>query len=227
MDTADYSTRFCKQCQQDYPPTSEFYYITRRTGGSLKYRCRRCTRQQKKRRYMEKIHIPCSVSECRSSVARKGLCQGHYREQLYGAVQGCTVKGCTNKAYVARGLCGMHYRRLRVHGDTKIRKTIERGGLTKDGYRLLHGYDGHPNATACGKILEHRLMMSEMLGRPLLPHENVHHKNGIRSDNQPSNLELWIVSQPYGQRVRDVLAWAKNIVAQYGEIEKNPYFVEE
>lgn len=38
--------------------------------------------------------------------------------------------------------------------------------------------------------LEHRLVMSEAIGRQLMPSEHVHHVNGDPADNRLSNLEL-------------------------------------
>jgi len=62
---------------------------------------------------------------------------------------------------------------------------------------------------------QHRQVMSEVLGRPLLHHENPHHKNGNRSDNRADNLELWSTSQPPGQRVEDKADWALEVLRLY------------
>lgn len=64
--------------------------------------------------------------------------------------------------------------------------------------------------------------MSWMLNRWIARHEQVHHRNGVRSDNRPENLELWLVHQPAGQRVSDLLGWAHEIIATYGAVKQSP-----
>lgn len=90
-----------------------------------------------------------------------------------------------------------------------------KGGRTlRHGYVWLSGYYDHPNADR-GQIAEHILVMTQLLGRPLWPDEEIHHKNTIRDDNSPGNLELWTKSQPSGGRVEDKLAWACEFIGLY------------
>ncbi len=82
------------------------------------------------------------------------------------------------------------------------------GRLDKHGYRIVT-IRGH-------QIPEHRIVMEGVLGRPLMPYETVHHRNGQRADNRRENLELWDSRNPKGQRVPEKLAWCQAYLEEHG-----------
>jgi len=166
----------------------------------------------------------CSIENCKSKVKARGWCAHHLRKfYRWGdplhvrklkkdMPQSCRIEDCKKKSQ-ARGLCQMHYRRWSLYGNPLLTKADpDRETYTPYKYVTAHG---HPNSNSYGKIPEHRLVMSEILGRALLPHENVHHKNGDRRDNRPENLELWNTSQPAGQRIEDKVDFALMILDLY------------
>lgn len=101
---------------------------------------------------------------------------------------------------------------------SKHRQLREKGIFAKrtekSGYVSIH-YPEHPNSHKSGRLYEHTYVMSEHLGRPLKPNENVHHINGVRDDNRIENLELWCKSQPYGQRVNEKQAFYVEFISRY------------
>ncbi len=72
-----------------------------------------------------------------------------------------------------------------------------------NGYKLVYT-PSNPMARK-GVVPEHRLVMSEILGRSLKSDEIVHHKNGNTLDNRPENLELTTKKQ--NLRYASAMAW--------------------
>lgn len=146
------------------------------------------------------------MGKCRSCAAE------HQRAQLKAHAPNCLDCG-TKTSQKDRQRCRPCSDRHRVrenHPRYKGGRTV-----TPRGYVYLSGYPDHPNSKGAGSIAEHTLVMSQVLGRPLLRDENVHHLNGNKSDNRPENLELWTRSQPPGGRVVDKVAWAIEIIGMY------------
>lgn len=82
-----------------------------------------------------------------------------------------------------------------------------KGGKAKGGEGYIHILKPeHPFAPKSGYVLEHRLVMEKHLGRYLLPTEQIHHINRIKSDNRIKNLMLF----------RDAMAHKKYHLIQEG-----------
>lgn len=62
--------------------------------------------------------------------------------------------------------------------------------IASNGYVLVKVGTEHHLADVRGYAYEHRLVAEEKLGRALLPGEQVHHVDGDKQNNDPSNLEV-------------------------------------
>jgi HNH endonuclease len=174
----------------------------------------------------------CAASGCERQALAAGWCAAHYqrvrkhgdarenvplRPRGDGKVQRCLVPDCDRDSRRRIQLCDLHYRRWQIRGKpddiTTLagpRRQVERKIFRRqdrDGYWLLWENNEW--------VREHRKIMAESLGRRLETDESVHHRNGITSDNRPENLELWASLHPPGQRVSDLVAFAKEVLERY------------
>ena len=134
----------------------------------------------------------------------------------------CINDGCTRPQHCAH-LCNACYSKIRYEAHERERRGCQKAKEFPIGSINVNPATGYVDEKVADGNWQkqHRLVMERHVGRRLESHENVHHINGDKTDNRLENLELWITSQPRGQRVEDLLAWAKEIQEKYGYLSKD------
>lgn len=77
-------------------------------------------------------------------------------------------------------------------------KPTYKGGVIKHGLYLQERAPDHPKANIKGYVLQHRLVMERHIGRMLEDWEKVHHRNGVKDQNDIDNLEIVTHARPNG-----------------------------
>ena len=164
----------------------------------------------------------CSL-KCRGLSARKREVRNCLHCQSPFEIRSCHTEDKRKSRGLAGNFCskdcGYAYKNPSSEGKTM---------LNKQGY-ILERRSNHPVVQQrLAKnpkfknfyVSQHRLVMEAHLGRYLLPSENVHHKNGIRTDNRIENLELWSTTQPAGQRKEDLQNEIKRLREELEKLKK-------
>jgi len=74
-----------------------------------------------------------------------------------------------------------------LKGKSKENHPGWKGQKRNNGYKYVY-FPEHPNAGLAGYVSEHRMIASKIIGRKLTKKDIVHHIDGNRLNNNPSNL---------------------------------------
>lgn len=129
------------------------------------------------------------------------------RPEANRVCKNCAIKFRTNPAYIARRKSAGIYCSRKCLFEYRRNNLITSKG--KDGYL-------HKNYNR-----EHRLVLEKHLGRKLEARENVHHLNGIKTDNRIKNL--LIVTNSQHTKIHHALKRNKPITYYFSAHDKIEY----
>lgn len=151
------------------------------------------------------------------SVAKKGKNGIYYWQCLCDCGEEVVIIGSSLRKGETKS-CGCLAKEVASQRRGMLHPRYKGGTKNKAGYIIVRIND--INDDRCGKtVLEHRYVLEKHLGRRLLPNENVHHINGVKDDNRIENLELWVKAQPQGQRPKDLISFAREILKTYENLK--------
>ncbi len=179
-------TRSCVECSTDFyvKPGSEQVTCSVTCGNRYKTRnrvtklCEACGAE---------MNLPVSLADRRFCSA---TCSGHEDTRV-----AMTCEWCESE-YLGRPQDGRRFCSRPCFYAWQTDNA--QGHVNENGYRLIPDGEG-------GYRPEHRIVIERILGRRLTSSETVHHLDGDKLHNEPSNLALMISVHPSGAAIGDII----------------------
>lgn len=176
---------------------------------------------------MKNCERKCKIDGCNRIYDTCGFCAHHYHKwRKYGDPLTVKPAGGPRKPRCKKECltCGKEFEFFPSR-NTERKKFCSRACLNKSikgapfvPFDKREWYEpkknGYLGKVFKGKMVwQHRFVMEEILGRPLLESEVVHHINGIKNDNRPDNLIVYDRSE-HGRKHKDIFNELLNLRKQ-------------
>ena len=147
----------------------------------------------------------------RADKARGGMSEDEFKKFLVKeySINKNSREEIAKRIGTSAAAVGKYLKKYNIKTRSKTDWLAFRGSPNYKGGRSHHnGYieikvDGHPSTNARGYVYEHRYVMERQLGRLLRSDEFVHHIDGNKANNDPSNLI--VLSNPEHAKLHSLL----------------------